>query len=360
MKVEAITTIPKKWGVSYGSVEIDEDFPVKLRPVYTGICGTDRGIVSGALPFAYAPHGSQELILGHECLAQVIDADENEFGIKRGDYVVPIVRRPGKCLNCLIGRSDNCSDGDKHEAGITGLHGFMRSEFQDFPQNLVKVDDPDIAKIAVLTEPLKNVQKAYEMFDIVSKKSIFTDKNGAYEEKKSVIIGSGSEAFLYGLKSRDYGFKTYMTNRHPETDFKLEMMSKAGIIFYDYTQDATPENDGFDLLIDTSGDPGTIFRFIRKMNNNGIVILFGTNGHAPPSSFDGSDVDYIVERNISIIGSVDGARIHYEKALQDLTRWNYQYGNLIQEMITSRVKPEDTGIFAHKEQGEIKTVIEWS
>ena len=56
------------------------------------------------------------------------------------------------------------------------------------------------------------------MFDTVSRKSVFTDANGAYDEKRAIIIGTGSEAFLYGLASRDYGFQTYMTNRHPETE----------------------------------------------------------------------------------------------------------------------------------------------
>ena len=198
------------------------------------------------------------------------------------------------------------------------------------------------------------------MFDIVSRKSVFTDANGAYDEKRSLIIGTGNEAFLYGLTSRDYGFQTYMTNRHPETEFKLGMMDKANITFYDYTKDVLKEKSGFDLAIDTSGDPGTIFRFIRKMNNNGIMILFGTNSNAPASTFDGSDIDYIIERNITIMGSVDGSRVHYEKALQDLTRWNYQYGDLVPNMITSRVKPDDTDIFLHKKSGEVKTVIEWS
>ena len=360
MKVDAITTEPPKWGVKYEDIDVEENLPIKLKPVYTGICGTDRGIVSGSLPFAYAPHGKQKLILGHECLAKVIEAEDNDLGIKTGDYVVPIVRRPGKCVNCLIGRSDNCSDGDKHEAGITGLNGFMRSEFQDHPQNLVRVEDPDIASVAVLTEPLKNVKKAFEMFDTVSRKSVFTDANGAYDEKRAIIIGTGSEAFLYGLASRDYGFQTHMANRHPETESKLRMMEKSNINFYDYTKDTLVEKNGFDLAVDTSGDPATIFRFIRKMNNNGIIILFGTNGNAPASTFDGSDIDYIIERNITILGSVDGSRIHYERALQDLTRWNYQYGDLISNMITSRVKPDNTDIFLHKQPGEIKTVIEWS
>jgi glucose/galactose 1-dehydrogenase (NADP+) len=96
------------------------------------------------------------------------------------------------------------------------------------------------------------------------------------------------------------------------------------------------------------------------MNHNGILVLFGTNGKAPDTSINGMDIDYIVERNITVMGSVDGSRIHYEKALQDISRWKHQYGSALDDMITSRVSPEQTDIFLHKSSGEIKTVIDWS
>ena len=360
-KYNSILTNAPEGGVSYEKFELDiSGFEMNLKPLLTGICGTDRGIVYGSLPFAYNPHGSSRLVLGHESLCRVTDASSNNFGIKKGDYVIPMVRRPGKYLNCLAGRSDNCSDGDKHEAGITGLHGFMREEFGDSAEYLVKVPDPEIGDVAVLTEPLKNVCKAFEVFDTVSRKSIFTDSAGTYHEKKSVVVGTGSEAFLFALKSIDYGFQTYITNRHGLDDVKDEFVQKTGMNFYDYSSSVEPEKDGFDLAIDTSGDPSTIFRFLRKLNNNGILVLFGTNGKAPPANLDGSDIDHIIERNIAVIGSVDGARIHYEKALQDLTRWRYQYGSALQSMITDKVSPEDTQIFTKKPSDEIKTVIDWS
>lgn len=357
----AITTNAPSGGVNYEKIDLDlSGFEVKLKPVLTGICGTDRGIVNGALPFAYNPHGDSRLVLGHESLCRVTEAPQNPFGISSGDYVVPMVRRPGKCINCLAGRSDNCSDGDKHEAGITGLHGFMREEFGDSAEYLVKVPDPSIGDAAVLTEPLKNVCKAFEMFDVVSRKSIFTDTAGSYHEKNSLVIGTGSEAFLYALKSMDYGFNTHITNRHDLDELKNRIIAETGMNFYNYNSTTEPEKNGFDLIVDTSGDPGTIFRFLRKMNNNGIMILFGTNGKAPATPVDGMDIDYIIERNISVIGSVDGSRIHYERALQDLTRWNHQYGNSLRDMITSKVSPDRTDIFTKKPADEIKTVIDWS
>lgn len=356
-----ITTNAPAGGVSYEKIDLDlSGFEVRLKPILTGICGTDRGIVNGALPFAYNPHGSSKLVMGHESLCKVLDAPENDFGIREGDLVVPMVRRPGKCINCLAGRSDNCSDGDKHEAGITGLHGFMREEIGDSAEYLVKVPDPTIGDVAVLTEPLKNVCKAFEMFDVVSRKSIFTDTAGSYHEKKSLVVGTGSEAFLYALKSMDYGFQTYVTNRHDLDETKNRIIGETGIDFYNYNTTDAPEKNGFDLVVDTSGDPGTIFRFLRKMNNNGILILFGTNGKAPATPVNGMDIDYIIERNISVIGSVDGSRIHYEKALQDLTRWKHQYGTSLDDMITSKVTPDRTDIFTKKPSDEIKTVIDWS
>lgn len=361
MQVRAISTDAPKGGVKTETMDIDtSDFPVILKPVLTGICGTDRGIVNGSLPFAYNPHGYDRLVLGHESLCRVVSVEDNDFGIRTGDLVVPVVRRPGKCINCLAGRSDNCSDGDKHEAGITGMHGFMRDEFGDFPEFLVKVQSPILGDVAVLTEPLKNVCKAFEVFDRISSRSIFTDRSGSYDEKRSVIIGTGSEGFLYALKSKDYGFKTLITNRHPMDELKNRILDRTGIEFYDYTKPGDMEKGGFDLVVDTSGDPSTIFRFMRKLNNNGILILFGTNGRAPESSLSGEDIDHVIERNITIAGSVDGSRIHYERALQDLTRWNSQYGEALSMMITSMVKPEDTSIFMQKPREEIKTVISWS
>ena len=362
-KVKAITTNAPAGGAVYEDFEIPvpEHYSAKLKTIYTGICGTDRGIVSGALSFAYNPEGYKRMVLGHEALAQVVEIEKNAFGIKSGDYVVPMVRRPGNCVNCRIGRMDNCTDGDKHEAGVTGMHGFMREYFYDSPEYLLKVQDNSILDVAVLAEPLKNVEKAFEVFDKVSERSIFQNDYGTYEEKNAVIIGTGSEAFLYSFFARDYGFNTILTNRHSIPDQKTVMVEKSGVKFYDYTKDMDRILEGgIDLLVDTSGDPGTIFRFIRKLNHNGIAILFGTNGKAPPTNVDGSHIDYIIENNISLIGSVDGARDHYFKALEHLRNWRHNYGDLMKDLITGKVPPSQVDILGNKPGDEIKTVIDWS
>lgn len=361
--IKAVTTRAPGGGISYGDMDLKEPdkYEAKLKPIYTGICGTDRGIARGALPFAYNPDGEDRLVMGHESVCQVVDVVDNSYGIKKGDYVVPLVRRPGGCVNCAIGRPDNCSDGDKHEAGITGLHGFMRDFFYDRVENLVKVPDPGMLDVAVLTEPLKNVVKGFEVFSTVTKRAIFRNKDSTMNGKRSVVIGTGTEGFLYSFMSREFGLDTFATNRHPVSDAAMDMFSNFEVNFVDYSKEESRiTNGGIDLLIDTSGDPGTLFRFMSKLNYNATVLLFGTNGKAPPAQVDGGFIDYIVERNITVAGVVDAAKMHYETAIGFLRKWKYAHGDALGRMITGKFSPEDTEIFTKKPEGEIKSVFKWN
>ena len=359
--INGITTDAPKGGITYGSINIrdDIDYEIKLKPLYTGLCGTDRAEVSGSLSFTYNPVSYNYMVLGHEAVCEVIDAKENEFEIKAGDYVVPIVRRPGKCVNCRIGRQDNCSDGDHdiHETGIRGIHGFNREYLFDDAKNLVKINDKNMVMTAAMTEPTKNVMKAFEVFNRVSKRAIFENEDSTYLEKNCVIIGTGSEAFLYAFMAREYRMNGYLVNRHDITDYKKGILDKINANFYDYTREDKVKK--IDLLIDTSGDPATIIRFLRKLNYNGVLILFGTNGKAPEAGMSGEDIDYIIERNITLAGSVDGSKIHYLKAVEYLEKWNYSEGSVIKNLITGEYKPDDTSIFLKKPAEEIKSLIKW-
>ncbi len=354
----AYVTDAPRGKVEYRSVQIsNENGNVMLKPLLTGICGTDRGIARGALPFAYNPSGYNFLVVGHESMCKVIESKSDYF--KPGDIVVPIVRRPGDCPNCLIGRPDNCSDGNKHEAGITGLHGFMREMFMEQDFNLIKIKDKELGDLGVLTEPMKNVVKAFEVIERVSTRSIYQNNLSTMEGKTALIVGTGCEAFLYSFLSVDYGFDTFISNRHPIGKTSLDMCKQFGVNFIDSSKEPDFPQKPLDLLIDTSGDPGTVLKYLRKMNYNGIVILFGTNGKAPSTELTGEDIDHIVERNITIAGSVDAAKIHYMKALDYLSKWNRMHGDIMKTIITAYFSPGETDVFTKKPDGEIKSVIKW-
>lgn len=334
---------------------------VLLKTLYTGVCGTDRGIINGLLNFAKAESGKEILILGHEGLAQVMDIGDNVRSLRPGDLVVPMVRRPGKCIQCGIGRQDNCEDGDFVEAGIRGKDGFMREYFIDDEQYLVKVKDNNLGKLAVLTEPLKNLVKAYDVYQTVSDRYLKMCSDGSYECKKVTIVGAGPIGILFSMLFSTHGFQVRLISRSDKEGVATSICKKIGA---DFTQaDAiklNPEEMVSDVFVDTTGRPEVIGKGLQALKYNGVEILFGTT-LAGNYSITGALVTEAVEKNVTVIGTVDGAKQHYIEALNYLSMWKETYGNSLELMITDEDVPENSIEALNGDgKGEIKRIVRWS
>src|SRR5215216_3897859 len=133
---------------------------IKVRMLRVGICGTDREQAAGGR--ARAAEGQADLVIGHEMFGQVVAVGEAVSRVKVGDYAVFTVRRGcGKCLPCLMNRSDMCQTADYRERGIWGLDGFQTEYVVDQEQYVVRVL-PELESIGVLVEPLSVVEKAID------------------------------------------------------------------------------------------------------------------------------------------------------------------------------------------------------
>ena len=113
-----------------------EDVPdgrgVLVKVLRVGLDGTDREINSGE--YGIAPAGHDFLVLGHESFGVVERVGSNVIELTPGDYVVGIVRRPGKSLYDTIGMPDMSTDDTYYEHGISLLRGFMTEYYVDAPQ----------------------------------------------------------------------------------------------------------------------------------------------------------------------------------------------------------------------------------
>ena len=96
-----------------GQVEIREtEMPVRkpgealLKLLYGGICGSDLGSYRGT--FAYFDYPR---IPGHEFSAEIVEIDENEYGLKKGMIVTcnPYFNC-GTCYSCQRGILNACMD----------------------------------------------------------------------------------------------------------------------------------------------------------------------------------------------------------------------------------------------------------
>src|SRR5258708_11490470 len=106
--MKAITVEPKKAGTALLEEVAEPDAregSVLVEAIAVGVCGTDVEIVEGK--YGWAPPGKTRLVLGHESLGRVVDAGPTG-GLKEGDLVVGIVRRPDPvpCPNCSVGEWD--------------------------------------------------------------------------------------------------------------------------------------------------------------------------------------------------------------------------------------------------------------
>src|SRR5438132_13075328 len=111
--MQAVGVIPRKKEVrliEHRAPQISASDHVKIRSLEVGICGTDKEICT----FVYGapPAGFEYLVIGHESLGVVEEAGVNVRGLKRGDLVVPSVRRPcpdPNCQPCRAGLQDCCA-----------------------------------------------------------------------------------------------------------------------------------------------------------------------------------------------------------------------------------------------------------
>lgn len=362
MKVIAIR--PNVKGALLEELSIKEELDqgkVKVKTLYTGICGTDRGLVNNQLSFVRPPEGWNELVLGHEAFGVIEEIGDGVSELKKGDYVVPVVRRGcGECLNCRIGRQDFCETGKFVEAGIRGKHGFMREEFIDDEMYLVKVPE-SIKDIAVLTEPLSNVVKAIDEVMQVQRRMIWNCKDGAYDCRNAYVVGTGPIGVFYSILLRTHGFNVFMLNRREPSQSEEYVSKRINAQFVNTSKiEEITKLPKADIIVDTSGFPSAFLPLMQKMNKNSFLVLFGTQT-GDKTTIDADLITFIVENNIAIIGSVNANKKNFQDAVNYLTMWKEKYGELLSRLITTVVTPENAkSILEVKPKGEIKSIIKWN
>jgi len=100
--MKAIAVFPAKKEtklIDHALPEITKSTEIKIRILEVGICGTDKDIC--AFQYGTPPVGSDYLVIGHESLGEVVETGKEVKRFKKGDFVVPMVRRPCDHRSCL-------------------------------------------------------------------------------------------------------------------------------------------------------------------------------------------------------------------------------------------------------------------
>src|SRR5580658_1422688 len=324
------------------------DGAVLVRTLALGVCGTDRDIVSGH--YGWAPPGAQRMVLGHESLGKVENAPAG-CGVKAGDIVVGIVRRPDPvpCSACAVGEWDMCRNGLYTERGIKERNGFGSEFFRIEPDFLVKVE-PALGAEGVLVEPTSVVAKAWDHTERIGRRA------RGWNPKTLLVTGAGPVGLLAALMGAQRGLEVHVLDNRESEEKRLIVRELGGTFHLGEVSGLNGLEP--DIVMECTGAPIVVRDVLGHTASSGIVCLVGVS--APGHAFD-LDIGLLnrtmVLGNDTVFGSVNANRKHYEDAVDALQKADKSW---LARLITRRVPAEQWTLALEQEPDDIKVVVDFS
>ena len=323
----------------------DSDGTVLVRALALGICGTDREIIAGH--YGWAPPGQQRLVIGHESLGRVEDAP-SDCGVKRGDLVVGIVRRPDPvpCPACAAGEWDMCRNGLYTERGIKQRNGYGSERFRVEPDFLIPVD-PALDKLGVLLEPASVVAKAWEHVTRIGARS------AAWKPQVALVTGAGPVGLLAALLGAQRGLEMHVLDRVRD-GAKPELARALGATYHAGDLGKLKP----DIVIECTGAGSVVLDGIGRAAPDGVVCLAGVSSGGHKIKFDIGDLnrDMVLENHV-VFGSVNANRRHYRAAAAALAKADKDW---LDRLITRRVPLERWREAFEPRPDDIKVVVDFA
>ncbi len=339
---------------------------IKLKIIRVGICGTDREETSGGR--ALLPPNQTDLVIGHEMFGQTVQVGSAVTRVKPGDYAVFTVRRGcGHCLPCNMNRSDMCRTGDYRERGIWGLDGYQTEFVVDKEQYVVHVP-AELEPVGVLLEPLSIATKA--ITESTRVQITRTPDSPAHldwlHDRPCLVAGLGPIGLLAAMVLRLNGAEVWGLDIVDANTSRPQWLTAIGGHYIDGRK--VPANRvkqtlrPMELIFEATGIPRLEFNLLDALALNGIYVLTGIPGGNRPLQIDGAClIRSLVLDNQLMLGSVNGARNHFQMAASHLFYAHLQWPTLLPKLITTRHPYHDfLAAFQHHDPDEIKTVIEWA
>lgn len=336
---------------------IEMDMPVissgqaLVRLLELGIDGTDIEINRGE--YGETPPDKDFIILGHEAVGQIENPGTTELG--KGDFVVPMVRRPDDCVDCQRGQLDMCLVGNYRECGIKGAHGFLREYLAEDVAFLVPVPK-ELRNIAVLTEPTSIATKGIEQ-------AMEFHNRSANPIDIAVVLGAGPLGLLTTALLKLYDYNIYTLDVVPRSSVKAQLVESVGANYVDGNVSSVvslPDKIGnLDLIMEATGNSTVAFQAMSVLGTNGILCLMGVSTGQKPLEVNASCLNMqMVLGNKMVFGTVSSNRGHFERSVESLIHIEERWPGWLSRLITRRLTLDKFRDALDPAPDNIKTVIE--
>ena len=247
------------------------DGEVLVRPLVSGLCGTDLEIVAGTIDAAYVHY---PVVLGHEWVGRLVAPHQDSLVVVEG--IVPC----GECDECRRGATNRCRTYD--EIGFT-RHGAL-ADLISVPAHLVHPLHHEVSALdAALVEPMAVVWRALTRARIDS-------------GSRCLVIGDGTVALLGALLLQRFSpASVTMLGLRPA---QAGLAHQAGV-----TDFVTEIGDRrFDFVIEAAGQASAIATALSCADRGGVVVLLGLPAHGTTVDLFPDDVvnnDLIIQGSFS-------------------------------------------------------------
>ncbi|MBL8186175.1 MAG: glucose 1-dehydrogenase, partial [Blastocatellia bacterium] len=302
--------------------EIPNGRGVLVKVLRVGVDGTDKEINNAE--YGAAPIGENFLVIGHEGFGVVEEVGPNVRELKKGDYVVATVRRPGSSIYDLIGTNDMTTDDVYFERGINLRHGYLSEYYVDDAEFVVKVPR-GLKDVGVLLEPMTVVQKGVtQAYEIQRRLRV-------WKPKRAAVMGAGTIGLLATLVFRLRGIEVVTFGRTPKPYLNSDLIEELGATYVSTDDvaihDYSAQNGGFDIIFEATGFSPIVFDAMQALAKNGVLVLSSVTGgdRKVEVPADRINLDFVLGNKV-MVGTVNANREYFEIGVKDLSAAVLEYG----------------------------------
>lgn len=230
-----------------------------IKVMAAGICGSDISAYKGTNPTIEYP-----LIMGHELAGIIMEATENEAGLKKGDHVV---LEPyfycGSCYACRNGMYNNCVS--MNVLGVR-MDGGMKEYISHPVAYLHKLPEDMPWELAAMIEPLSIAVHANHRAKV-------------RENEYVAVFGAGTIGLLAALVAKSYGAMPILMDIVQE---RLEFAQAMGIQHVVNVRDNVEakineltKGDRCPVVLECSGSEQAVNMALEVASNSGRIAYVG-------------------------------------------------------------------------------------
>jgi threonine dehydrogenase-like Zn-dependent dehydrogenase len=314
-------------------IENPQDVLVKI--LAASICGTDVHILHNP-PGVIANPG---IILGHECVAEIVVTGPAVKAFRAGDRVVADNNLPcGTCPACLGGNANLCQNMSSMGVHIDGVF----AQYAVFPDTALVKISPDVPlEKAIFAEPLNCVMGAMKKLKVMPGDTV-------------LVLGGGPIGqYFTGLMKASGAGKVLVSEI---SDFRANFALKQGA-----TRVIRPDREdllavvleetkgvGADIVIDAVGV--LLKDALATVKNGGSILLFGMNANARQEISQNT----ITARGLTIYGNFIGLNTLYN-TVNTLENAVVDFENLVTHQLA--LKDFATGLEAMQKGQAMEVVL---